>query len=467
MPATNPALSKFWSHAGWIRGGSKVPVRYRVLYGGRNSTKTWDATTRLIYLSITRDMRVLCVRRLQNRIDESVYRTIKTNISRLDLESEFDIQAQRLYARNRDSMFVFLGIERHIEEIKGFEGADILYIEEAEKLTEEQWMILQPTIRKQGSEIWIIFNPRLATDFVYRNFVIDPPPDAIVRKINYDENPFLTTTAHADIESLRKKDPELFGHVYLGNPKSSDELAIVKRVWLESCIDAHCHFGLEVAGAARIGFDVADEGADANALCLMRGFCCVHLEEWQGREDQLLQSCRRVYSQAVLHDASIRYDSIGVGAHAGAAFGELNQAKSKMVKYRKFNAAAEVVAPEKEYVGGVMNKDHFVNLKAQTWQMVADCALATHNAVNGTEPLDHDRLLSLDANLPHLERLITELSSPHREYSLVGAKMKVESKKDLLKRGIASHNLADAFVMAAVSLPEPMSKLRVGKYGIR
>ncbi|EPO2685815.1 phage terminase large subunit, partial [Shigella flexneri] len=73
------------------------------------------------------------------------------------------------------SEFVFYGLWRNIEEIKSLEGIDVLWLEEAHALTEYQWKILEPTIRKEGSECWFIFNPGLVTDFVWRNFVVDPP----------------------------------------------------------------------------------------------------------------------------------------------------------------------------------------------------------------------------------------------------------------------------------------------------
>ncbi len=36
---------------------------------------------------------------------------------------------------------------------------DVLWLEEAHALTEYQWKILEPTIRKEGSECWFILTP--------------------------------------------------------------------------------------------------------------------------------------------------------------------------------------------------------------------------------------------------------------------------------------------------------------------
>jgi phage terminase large subunit len=89
----------------------------------------------------------------------------------------------------------------------------------------------------------------------------------------------------------------------------------------------------------------------------------------------------------------------------------------------------------------------FSNIKAQAWWLLADRFRNTFNAVRNGETFDHSDMISLSADLPHLEQLIDELSTPLRNYDANG-RVKVESKSDLLKRGIASPNLADAIVLA-------------------
>ena len=58
-----------------------------------------------------------------------------------------------------------------------------------------------------------------------------------------------------------------------------------------------------------------------------------------------------------------------------------------------------------------------------------------------------DELISISSEIDNLATLITELSTPKRKFSKTG-KVMVESKEDLKKREIESHNDADAFVMA-------------------
>jgi PBSX family phage terminase large subunit len=160
----NPALRSFWA----------TPARNRVLYGGRASSKSWDAAGFVIYLANRYKLRVCCARQFQARITDSVYTLLKTQIERFNLSHRFDVQRDKIYNTATGSEFLFYGLWRSIDEVKSLEGIDILWLEEAHNITEEQWEILNPTIRKENSQIWIIFNPRFASDFVYKRFVRNP-----------------------------------------------------------------------------------------------------------------------------------------------------------------------------------------------------------------------------------------------------------------------------------------------------
>lgn len=439
-PTLNPALRPFWT----------APARNRVLHGGRSSSKSWDAAGFAVFLACNYRVRFLCTRQFQNKIAESVYTLIKIQIERFGLRSQFHITDNCIKHKLSGSEFLFYGLARNIDEIKSLESIDVCWIEEAHNLTKAQWEILEPTLRKEGSQFWIIFNPQFLTDFVYQRFVVNPPPNTIVRQINYLENPFLSNTIRDVIEAAKAEDPDDYAHVYLGVPLIDDDSVIIKRSWIEAAIDAHLKLGFEPSGRKVVGFDVADDGADKCANVYAHGSVALWSDEWKGGEDKLLQSCSRTYDAAVARGAEIRYDSIGVGASAGSKFDELNEARGQRVRYSKFNAGAAVVRPEDYYARDklerIKNKDFFANLKAQTWWLVADRFRNTYDAItNGTE-YPPEELISIASDMPNLEKLKSELSTPKRDFDNNG-KVKVESKKDLAKREIDSPNVADSFVM--------------------
>ena len=448
-PTLNPVLRPFWA----------APAAGRVLYGGRVSTKSWDAAGFAIFLASNYHVRFLCTRQFQNKIAESVYTLLKIQIDRFSLRDEFNITDNSILHKITGSAFLFYGLARNIQEIKSLEDVDITWIEEAQFLTKEQWEVLEPTVnRKEGSQVWVIFNPLYATDFAFQRFVVSPPAGYIVRKINYDENPFLSETAQKMIARCRAESEEDYQHIYLGNPKQDAEGAVIKLSWIEAAVDAHLKLGFEAAGRQVIGFDVADDGEDACANVYAHGSVALWCEEWRAKEDELLKSCSRTFLNASNRGTEIRYDCIGVGASAGAKFDELNQVRDKhlRLRYAKFNAGAAVERPEEYYVSDkqdkIKNKDFFANLKAQTWWNIADRFRNTYNAINRGEKFKDDEMISISSDMPHLEKLKRELSTPKRDFDRNG-RVKVESKEDLAKStrpggAVPSPNLADGFVMA-------------------
>lgn len=437
-PSPNPVLRDFWLK----------PARNRVLYGGRSSSKSWDAAAFAVFLASKCKIRFLCARQFQNKIAESVYTLLKIQIERFGKSSEFKILDNSITHMRTGSEFLFYGLWRSIDEIKSLEGVDICWIEEAHNLTKEQWEILEPTLRKEGSQFWVIFNPRLSTDFVYRRFITNPPPDTVVRKINYNENPFLSSTIIKVIEAAKAADLDEYMHIYEGVPNDDDDDAVIKRSWLLAAIDAHKALNIEPLGHRRIGFDVADSGEDSCAMIEAHGPLATWSDQWKAKEDELLKSCTRVWTTAREREDSVIYDAIGVGAGCGAKFNELNTGQAVAVSHSKFFAGGAVMKPDSDYARtGVKNKDMFANIKAQAWWLVADRLKNTYNAVRNGQVFEVDEMIFIDSAMPNVDQLIDELSTPKRDFDNAG-RVKVESKADLKKREIASPNLADAFIMA-------------------
>lgn len=414
------------------------------------SGKSFDTAGILLYLASTYKVRVLCTRRFQAKISESVYALLKKIILEDDyFKPLFTIYESTIKCNKTGSEFIFFGIERNILDIKGLTDISITWVEESELLTEEQWEILRPTIlREENSFCVLVFNPRYDTDFVYRNFVMNKREDTIVRLINYNENPFLSDSAKSLIENDKKHlEEDDFNHIYLGYPKSENQDSFIKRSWIDACIDSHIKLGIEAKGKYTIGYDIADSGNDACSTVKVYGNVVVDIKEWKAKEDELEQSAEKVFKMALDNNAEIIYDTIGVGASAGSTFRRLNSEYKKNIVYSKFDAGAAVMSPNTEYRPLRKNKDHFENLKAQQWQIVADRMLHTYNAVVKGEPFKEDDIISIDSRCDLINELKIELSSPLKEESKRGL-VKVESKDAMKKRGIQSPNIADAFIMA-------------------
>lgn len=476
----NPALRSFW----------ETESRYKVLYGGRGSSKSHDAAGYAVFLAANYTVKVLCARQFQNRISESVYTLLKDKINASPYRGEFEILKTSIRHRVTGSEFLFYGIARNLEEIKSTEGVDILWLEEAHYLNEEQWKVIEPTIRKDNSQVWIIFNPNEYTDFVYQNFVVTPPADCITREINWQDNPFLSLTMLKVIYDYYKREPDAALNVYGGAPKMGADKSVIPLKYIQAAVDAHipkykwvnepdglsvedrikwriAHIndpnhhvtvwpGWKPSGQRTIGFDVADDGRDLNATVDTYGNVVEGAEEWKGLEDELLKSSSRVWNLAKTKNASIIWDSIGVGAYAGSKFKELNDENKQSIRYEPFNAGGRVDNPDGVYMRlphvDIKNGDHFSNIKAQKWDEVAIRFRKTYEAVTLGVKHPFDELISLDSRglgPKILNKMSMELAAPHKDTDKIG-KFKVESKDDLLERGIKSPNLADALIMSLI-----------------
>ncbi|WP_270175200.1 PBSX family phage terminase large subunit [Diaphorobacter sp. ED-3] len=166
------------------------PRRYKVMHGGRGGGKSWSVAGVLLVMAAQRPMRILCAREIQKSIKQSVHQLLQDQIARLGLSAFFEVLETEIRGIN-GSLFLFSGLQSHtVDTIKSFEGCDIVWVEEAHGVSKKSWDVLIPTIRKEGSEIWLTLNPDMETDETYQRFIASPSPDTWVCEINWRDNPW-------------------------------------------------------------------------------------------------------------------------------------------------------------------------------------------------------------------------------------------------------------------------------------
>jgi len=439
--------------------------RFHCAYGGRGSGKTRTFITILVNNVMTCGWRVVAMRETMESISESCYQEVIEEIERRNLHQYFRILKTHIECPASGGVFKFSGLRASAkrldgQKLKGFSHFDAVFIDEAESVSKESFDALVPTMRKPDSQIYVCFNPRSPLDFMYKFFVTERYiPDyttdgkrfAVVRRVNFNENPFFPEPLAKHAEEMRIHDFDTYKHVYLGEPVFNSDLAVIRPEWISASVDSHIKLGIEASGRKEGGFDVSDDGPDANALIFRQGIVATYAEEWRDKDP--VSAAAHAHARCLENNVSLlRYDDIGVGAGAKGQFRILQQAELDMlhrgftrVQTDGFNAGGAINNPDGEYVQGKKNKDMFYNIKAQAWWLLSDRFRNTYNAVNG-KPYDKDKLISIASGLKGLDKLCAELSQPQRDY--VNGKVKVESKADMKKRGVSSPNLADAFVMA-------------------
>ena len=204
------------------------PQRYKVCHGGRGSGKSWGFARALLIRAMQQKTRILCTREFQKSIKDSVHRLLGDQIEALGLGAYFEVLQAEIRGKN-GSQFLFAGLANTtVEGIKSFEGVDICWVEEAQSVSDRSWEILIPTIRAKGSEIWVTFNPAEAADPTYLRFVTTPPPDAIVRRLNWNDNPWFPDELKREKDYLYSVDPETAEHVWGGGVRKVSDAQILR-----------------------------------------------------------------------------------------------------------------------------------------------------------------------------------------------------------------------------------------------
>jgi len=210
------------------KAGNQMPAWCRVLFepqwryisvrGGRGSGKTKNFARALIMRSTVERLRVLCTREVQLSIRESVYATLVTEIRELGLESQFEILSNEIRSKKGGS-FIFRGLASEtIDSIKSLADIDICWVEEAQSVSRKSFEMLFPTIRANGSQIWLSWNPVLESDPIYEMVVKEGLPKCANLFVNFDQNPWFPEVLRLEEQHMLAHDPIKHAHVWGGMP---------------------------------------------------------------------------------------------------------------------------------------------------------------------------------------------------------------------------------------------------------
>jgi phage terminase large subunit len=208
-------------------------ARYKVLRGGRGGGKSYSFADASLAIACHLPKRILCTREMQNSIRDSVHRLLRDRISALGLDDLFTVQRESITSK-AGAEFLFKGLHHNISDIKSTEGIDICWVEEAEKVSDDSWTVLGPTVRKEDSEIWVSFNPEEEKSATYQRFVVNPPDDCAAAELIYSDNKHFPEVLRREMEYDKRVDFEKYEHVWLGKIKRYSEACVFRnKVFVE------------------------------------------------------------------------------------------------------------------------------------------------------------------------------------------------------------------------------------------
>ena len=249
-------------------------------------------------------------------------------------------------------------------------------------------------------------------------------------------------------KQCRELDPVVVASEIDINYAASVEGVVIPSVWVQAAIGAHLKLGLTPTGRRYAGLDVADEGADKNALAVRHGFLLNFLSSWSGKGGDIYQSVVRAFDLCEgLGVEQFDYDADGLGAGVRGDARVINDARrlagKSQIRDEPWRGSGAVWDPEGEMVQKRKNKDYFANAKAQAYWALRLRFQATYRAVIEGLPYKADELICIDPALAELTALTMELSQATYSINTVG-KILVDKMPD----GMRSPNLADAVMIA-------------------
>jgi phage terminase large subunit len=208
--------------------------RHLAWHGGRGPGKTRTVATGLVLQSMERHERVLCGRETQRSIRDSSKRVLDDEIDRLGVRSVFTSTETEIRGPN-DSLFLFAGVRGNATGLKSIEGVTTFWGDEAQAFSQGSIDTIVPTIRAPGSRLIWTWNPDLPTDPVDAMFRGEgsPPPDSIVREINYPDNPWFPDVLRVAMEHDRARDIDKYNHIWLGKYRQNSEARVFKNWRIE------------------------------------------------------------------------------------------------------------------------------------------------------------------------------------------------------------------------------------------
>lgn len=223
-----------------------APARYKGAYGGRGSGKSHFFGELWLEENIAEKLDCVCVRETLKSLEFSVKKLLEQKIERFNAGAYFEVQDRRIMSK-KGGVTIFEGMQNHTaDSIKSLEGFDRAWFEEAQNASDKSLTLLRPTIRKPGSQLWFGWNPQLATDPVdvlLRGEVL--PPNSVVVRANYMDNPWLPQELLEEMEYDKRRDPDKYAHVWLGEYQRNSEARVFKN-WTVEEFDspAGAHFRL-------------------------------------------------------------------------------------------------------------------------------------------------------------------------------------------------------------------------------
>jgi phage terminase large subunit len=161
---------------------------------------------------------ILCGREFMNSLEDSSMEEVKQAIrSEPFLKAYYDIGEKYIRSVNGLIEYKFVGLRNNLDSVKSKARILIAWVDEAENVSESAWLKLIPTVRTEGSEIWVTWNPEKKgspTDLRFRH---NRTPDMRIVEMNYHDNPWFPSVLEKERQNdLKRLDDSTYRWIWEG-----------------------------------------------------------------------------------------------------------------------------------------------------------------------------------------------------------------------------------------------------------
>jgi len=251
------------------------PFRFRGAWGGRGGGKSrafamMTAVNGYNWSRAGEEGIILCGREYMNSLEESSMAEVKAAIrSEPWLAAHYDIGESYIRTRCRRIEYCFTGLRHNLDSIKSKSRIKLLWVDEAEPVSEIAWQKAVPSVREHGSEIWVTWNPERKASATHRRFREFPPADSRIVEVNWRDNPwFPAVLDEARLEDRRLR-PDSYDHIWEG-----DFVSVVEGAYYATPLtDARSsgrigHVAFDPLLPIRLYVDIGGAGARADAFAM-------------------------------------------------------------------------------------------------------------------------------------------------------------------------------------------------------
>lgn len=248
------------------------PAFIRGAFGGRGSAKTRSFAQMLAADGLRMSQAgisglIVCGREYMNSLADSSFAELAFTIAETPwLAAGYDVGKN--YIRTADGLidFAFSGLRRNIQSLKSKARIRRVWVDEAETVSEYSWSILIPTIREEGSELWVTWNPDQKRSATHKRFRLNPPDDAKIVEINWRDNDrFPSTLERTRLDDLKNR-PDQYEWIWEGGFRSVVEGAYFAKQLAEAKAEDRIGFvARDPLASIKVFFDIGGTGIRSDA----------------------------------------------------------------------------------------------------------------------------------------------------------------------------------------------------------